>query len=87
MKAGFKPVKDIGAHDDPWARMVGNLVAESGDVLFNGPKSQLKKRLTKVALAGVLEKKQQLVSLNFMPTPKVWFKLQLHVCDSKAEGL
>ena len=77
----------IGVHDGRWARMVGDLVAELGVDLFDGPKSQLKKRLSKVEVAGVLEQKQQLVSLNCMPTPKVWFKLQRHVCDSKAGGL
>ena len=65
----------IGARDDPWARMVGDLVAELGVDLIDGPKSRLQKSLTIVALAGVLEQKQQLVSLNCMPNPKVWFKL------------
>ena len=77
----------IGAHDDPWARMVGDLVAEMGVDLFDGPKSRLKKRLTEVAIKGVLEQKLQLVSLSCMPTPQVWFKLQPHVCNSKAGGL
>ena len=40
-----------------------------------------------MAVGGVLEQKRQLVSLNCMPTSKVWFKLQLHVCDGKAGGL
>ena len=65
----------IGARDDPWARMVGDLVAKLGVDLIDGPKSTLQKSLTIVALAGVLEQKQQLVSLNCMPNPKVWFKL------------
>ena len=26
------------------------------------------------------------MSLNCMPTPQVWFKLQPHICDSKAGG-
>ena len=38
-------------------------------------------------VARVLEQKQQLISLNYMPTPKVWFKLLPHVCNSKAGGL
>ena len=63
----------IRAHDDPWARMVGDLVAELGVDLFYGPKLRLKKRLTKVAVAGVPEQKHQFVSLNCMPTPKIWF--------------
>ena len=63
--------------------MVGDWVAELGVNLFDGPKSRFKKRLTKVAVAGVMEQKQPLVSLNCMPIPKVWFKLQPHVCDSK----
>ena len=62
----------IGARDE---RMVGDLVAELGVDLIDGPKSRLQKSLTIVALAGVLEQKQQLVSLNCMPNPKVWFKL------------
>ena len=43
----------IRAHDDPWVRMVGDLVSEElGVDLFNGPKSRLKKRLTEVAGGG-----------------------------------
>ena len=61
----------IGARDDPWARMVGDLVAELGVDLFDGPKSRLKRRLTEVAIKGVLEQKRQLVSLSCMPTPQV----------------
>ena len=44
----------IGAHDDPWARMVLDLVAELGVDLFDGPKSRLKKRFTEVAVVGGL---------------------------------
>ena len=61
-----------------------NLVAELGVDLFDGPKSRLKKRLTEVVVKGVLEQKKQLVYLNCMPTPQVWFKLQPNVCNSKA---
>ena len=77
----------IGARDDPWARMVGDLVAELGLDVFEGPKSRLKKRLTETMINGVLEQKRQLVSLNCMPTPQVWFKLQPHVCDSTVGGV
>ena len=77
----------IGARDDPWARMVGELIAELGADIFDGPKSRLKKRLTEVAIKGVLAQKRLLTSLICMPTPTVWFKLQPHVCDSKAGGL
>ena len=77
----------IGARDDPWARMVGDLIAELGADIFDGPKSRLKKRLTEVAKKGVLAQKRLLTSLNCMPTPTVWFKLQPHVCDSKTGGL
>ena len=77
----------IGARDDPWARMVGELVAELGLDVFEGPKSRLKKRLTETMINGVLEQKRQLVSLNCMPTPRVWFKLQPHVCDSTVGGV
>ena len=69
----------IGARDAPWARMVGELVAELGLDVFEGPKSRLKKRLTETMINGVLEQKRQLVSLNCMPTPRVWFKLQPRV--------
>ena len=71
----------------PWAMMVRDLLAESGVELFDGPKSRLKKRLSEIAVKVVLEQKRQLVSLSCMPTPQVWFKLQQHVCDSKARGL
>ena len=54
------------AHDDPWARMVLDLVADLGVDLFDGPKSSLKKRFTEVVVVGVLEQKRQLVSLNCM---------------------
>ena len=77
----------IGARDDPWARMVGELVAELGLDVFEGPKSRLKKRLTETMINGVLEQRRQLVSLNCMPTPRVWFKLQPHVCDSTVGGV
>ena len=77
----------IGARGDPWARMVGDLVSELGLDLFEGPKSRLKKRLTETEIKGVPEQKRQQVSLNCMPTPQVWFKLQPHVCDSKVGGL
>jgi len=75
------------AAHDPWARMVGDLVSELGIEAFDGPKSRLKKRLTEVAIQGVLRQKKRFVSLNCMPTPQIWFKLQPHVCDSKAGGL
>jgi len=75
------------AAHDPWARMVGDLVSVLGIEAFDGPKSRLKKRLTKVEVQGVLRQKKQFVSLNCMPTPQVWFKLLPHVCDSKAGGL
>ena len=74
------------AHD-PWARMVGDLVSELGVGVFDGPKSRLKKRLTEVAVQGGLRQKRQFVSLNCMPTPQVWFKLQPHVCDGKTGGI
>ena len=64
--------------------MVGDLVADLGIDVFDGPKSRLKKRLTEIAVQGVLKQKRRLVSLNCMPTPLVWFNLQPHVCDSKA---
>ena len=67
--------------------MVGDLLAELGVELFDGPKSRLKKRLSEIAVKGVLEQKRQLVSLSCMPTPQVWFKLQPHVCVTKARGL
>ena len=38
-------------------------------------------------IKGVLERKRQFVSLNCMPTPRVWFKLQPHVCDSTVGGV
>ena len=75
------------AAHDPWARMVGDLVSELGFEAFNGPKSRLKKRLTEVAIQGVLRQKKRFVSLNCLPNPQIWFKLQPHVCDSKAGGL
>ena len=68
-------------------RMVGDLVADLGIDVFDGPKSRLKKRLTEIAVQGVLKQKRRFVSLNCMPIPLVWFKLQPHVCDSKAGGL
>jgi len=77
----------IGARDDPWARMVGDLVADLGLDVFEGPKTRLKKRLIQTSIKGVLEQKRQLVSLNCMPTPQIWFKLQPHVCDSKVGGV
>ena len=85
MKAGFKPVKDIGAHDDPWARMVGNLVAELGDVLFNGPKSQLKKRLTKVAVAWVPEQNISSCLLTACPPQKSGFNLSRMYATARQE--
>ena len=75
----------IGACDNQWARMVGDLVSELGVDLFDGPNSKLKKRLTEVAVARVLEQKQQLTSLNCMPTPKVWFKLQCMYATARPE--
>ena len=67
--------------------MVGDLIADLGINVFDGPKSRLKKRLTEITVQGVLKQKRRLVSLNCMPTPLVWFKLQPHVCDSNAGGL
>ena len=66
---------------------MGTYVADLGIDVFDGPKSRLKKRLTEIAVQGVLKQKRRLVSLNCMPTPLVWFKLQPHVCDSNAGGL
>ena len=39
----------------PWARMVGDLVADLGIDVFDGPKSRLKKRLTEIAVQRGLE--------------------------------
>ena len=38
-------------------------------------------------LNWVLKQKKRSVSLSFMPTPQVWFKLQPHVCDGNAGGV
>ena len=40
----------IGARDDPWARMVGDLVAELVLDVFEGPKTRLKKRFTETSI-------------------------------------
>ena len=77
----------IEASDEPAGGMVGDLVAELGVNLLNGSRSRLKNRLIKVSGAGVQKQKQLLVWLSCMPIPKVWFKLQPHVCNSKAGGL
>ena len=43
-------------------RMVGDLVADLGIDVFDGPKSRLKKRLTEIAVQGVLKQKRRFVS-------------------------
>ena len=75
----------IGACDDPWSRRVGELVAELGVDLFYGPKLRLKKRLTKVAVAGVPEQNISSCLLTACPPQKSGFNLSHMYATARQE--
>ena len=55
---------------------------EIGGVILGSTIRQISRTITNVAALSVLESKRSKGSLNAMPQPRFWFKIQGHVGDS-----
>ena len=72
----------ISGGEDPWAKEILRIEQESGGVILGSTLNQISRSIMNVAALSVLESKRSKGSLNAMPQPRFWFKMQGHVGDS-----
>ena len=82
----IKAVVDATLADltDPWTKRVQAILEEAGiDNLVNISKRMLKRRMREHHVSQLRQAKSDHSSLRWLTEPKEWFKLQVHINDSK----
>ena len=72
----------INGGEDPWAKEILRMELEIGGEILGSTLRQISRAIKNVAALSVLESKWSNGSLNAMPQPRLWFKMQGHVGDS-----
>ena len=72
----------INGGEDPWAKEILRMDQEIGGEILGSTLRQMSRAITNVAALSVLESKRSKGSLNAMPQPRFWFKMQGHIGDS-----
>ena len=69
---------------DPWTKSWMNIQSQVGIIMDFKTKNLLIKAISNKAVSYVVGIKTQRSTLNAVPQPWDWFKLQVHVNDSRA---
>ena len=68
---------------DPWMEDIHSIEEELQASIVDLTKKELKAKIINAAAQFVLDQKRQHKSVDCMPQPSTWFKIQPHVTDSE----